>query len=389
MPSTLTMAARLDGMHTICRRLKRKFKNSKFPICKINKAMLIDGHIWCKVTRFKIDPTTSTGICMEWSAWSVYDVDKRLFSGYSVPNKFVQHNQYILSNDIALKSSIYLLDADGYVTELDTKSKHLMSHKGIMREPIKSISLSNLIYTNGDNIYSRKYSYNTRTQSLKRPALGRLVQDSKTGHWYSHSTGSAERKGWIYCNSGNIEREYHCDVWNNDGDERKINEDFITIQMAENAVVYDDHLFYFESQRKIFTLDFSTGAFCDVDLSEFGINEAQKCTGVIIEQYNSMLNMILLWFMIENSVSDIYIPKDVYHIIELYHGNYYDLRLHLFHQWIYDDQKLKDNSYHTSISLGVVINTYLKNADVLRIEMEKNEIDDETDDDAISEWEDY
>ena len=370
-----------EGLFKVCKRLRSRFKNTKFPKYKINKPMLINGRIWCKITKMKINPKNMHFI---WSAWAVYDIDKRSVLGFLlIPNNLVQHNQYILSSAIALGDIIYFFDAGGYVVEFNTKDKHYMVDKVSINTPITSLSLSNLMYTNKDNIYSKRYSYNTRTMELKRAICGRLVQDLKTGRWYFHFCKKADDP-WIYCHSGHMVERFPTFTtddfaFNWDGGERKIDVDFITLKIAEAALAYDGYLFYFESQRKMFTLDFSTGAFCDIDLSEFGINAAHKCTAVIIEQYSNMLNAILLWFMVENGSSDIYIPKDIYYLIELYHGNHYDLRLYLFDQWVYDDQKLDNHSYRTSISLGVVINAFLQNADVLRKMMEKYENDDKTD----------
>ena len=332
---------------------------------RIDKPMLINRQIWCRITKIN----RWKGIL--YSAWKVYDIDKRSYSFLGlIPINFVPDNEHMLSDSIALNGNIYFYDGNGNLVEFNaTTCKYSKSVAPITSK--LDVSLSNLAYINER----------------------RLVQDSKTGCWYSHCL---VRK-WIYCCSGNmIKKIRHSEyfkgdkfVFKEDEDERKFNGDFVTLQIAQNALAYDDYLFYFESPRKIFILDFLNGVFCDIDLARFGIHATQKrCNGIIIEQYSSMLKMILLWFMIENRASDIDIPTDVYFLIELYHGSYYNLRLHLFDQCIHDEQKLDSHSYHTSISLGVVINAYSQNVDILRKLQEKYVNDDETEE-ALSEWEDY
>ena len=313
------------------------------PTYKINKPMLINGQIWCRITKWnKLHDIW----CIQ--AWKVYDIDKRsYFFLRLIPNHPI-HVVDRLSDPVALKYNIYFYDGNRNLVELNTTTLKYF-RCATPSAPQLHISLSNLTYIN----------------------TNRLVQDSKTGRWYSH----LNQHLWISCCSGymmkQIKYSEHFEdtqdkfVFVEDGDERKINCDFFGLQIAENSSAYDNYLFYSESQRNIFILDFLNGIFCDIDLSQFGVNESQKCHALIIEQYNNMLKMILFWFMLQNDVSDIHIPKDVYCLIELYHGDYYNLRLHLFDACIYDEEELRNYSFHKSISLGVVINEYSQTVDTL------------------------
>ena len=107
-------------------------------------------------------------------------------------------------------------------------------------------------------------------------------------------------------------------------------------------------------------MDFVNGDCWKINLAKFSIKASRNCNGIIIRHYKNAFKMILLWFKVKNGISCIHIPNDILSLIELFHGDYYNMRLHLFDEWIDDEKRLNDHSYHRSISLGIVINEYLQ-----------------------------
>ena len=282
-------------------------ENNDKPIrYKITKPMQIHHQLWYRVTECK-------GSLVISSLWMVYDIDKKSHSFVTqIPWFLVQNSKFALLDQIALNENIYFFDGDGDIVLFNTKNATL-SIINLQKDKIAKGD-AKLIYTVNNSVYSRSYSFNTKTNQIhrisrKNKSIHNILQDPKTGRWYGHKT--KKNKDNVYCYSGNMkyDRRYNdIHTFCRDGGKQKIKEDLIDFELTEYSLAYDDYLIYLQSSQQIFIWDFINGDFCDINLSEFGINSSGNCNGIIIDQYKDVLKMILLWLMVENGVY-VYIPN--------------------------------------------------------------------------------
>ena len=310
---------------------------------KVSKPMMVNGNIWYILDEFGK------------YQWMVYNIDLNLHSFIAVIPHRLSFN---MRRCVADGAYIYSINDEKNVVVFDTENK-TYSIKITANEFRNQIpdQYNNTYFIANGQIFLFTAVYNIKMQKFKPIKCvnqwngGQLFQDQKTKKVFV-----LKRK--IY---EHVIGELESVKENNDEYRYTINACYKLHAPPSpfvNYLLYDLYVISKESIQ-IGDFDYSENAYIqDLVQSETGLycmnTKGKGSNMIIVNHHDDMDNFIVSRFVKMNN--KLYIPKDILSLIVLFHGDYYNKKIHFFTPYVDGD----DFQYHQSISLGVFINRFIQ-----------------------------
>ena len=340
---------------------------------RIGQPMLIDGNIWYRLDNYVT------------SSWMTYNVKLKSHSfAATIPDEILAITPI---NGLCVTDGhfIYLFEKDQNITVYDTQN-NVYSIKITTNKPPPFYGDRFSVVFNGNifmtdsmiNIKSQRFRSLTPTNNVRPRYNYRIfmqrqyIKDQKTDELL---TRHHERMGYHLIQD--LEETDDGYVW-------KFSDCHPVIpctSISKNFVLYDHYVFSsFNGIKNGKSVDLSIQDI-EHDVDQNGdlkscwirdIDVSFDVNGMIVVDHYDDMNKFIVSRFVKQINNKLYIPDDISSLIVLFHGDYYNKKIHFFAE-VVDGADLKEghHSYHDEMSLGVAINTFIQNTQKKEVKQEQ------------------